>query len=312
MMDKVAVAVVTYNSAGVVGGLIESLPTGLAGIPFQLLVADNNSSDDTIDVVQALAPDARIIAMGRNAGYAAGLNAAVAAADPHTAILVLNPDVRLGHGCVTALLGALQIPGGGVAVPRLVDGAGTLMTTIRREPSVGRAFGDAIVGARRAGKFRFTGELVTDPRAYRVSSTVDWAEGSTQLISSECWVRCGPWDESFFLYSEETEFDLRVRDQGLEVRFEPNADAVHLKGESRTSPRLWALLTVNRVRLYHRRHGLIRTAFFWLAYVIREASRSVVGHRTSRAALHALLHVSSFRQAPGPEWGSAYRTTSAA
>jgi N-acetylglucosaminyl-diphospho-decaprenol L-rhamnosyltransferase len=57
-------------------------------------------------------------------------------------------------------------------------------------------------------------------------------------------------DESFFLYSEETDFALRAGDLGFETAFVPNAKVTHLGGESRVSPALWSLLTVNRVRLY--------------------------------------------------------------
>ena len=70
----------------------------------------------------------------------------------------------------------------------------------------------------------------------------DWAEGSTQLVSRACLDACGPWDESFFLYSEETDFHLRAGARGFGVQYVAAAQAVHLEGDSGTSPRLWALL----------------------------------------------------------------------
>ena len=93
--ERVAVVVVTYHSSRLLADLVASLGPGLAGVPWQLVVADNASTDDTVAVLRSLAPAARVVEMGRNAGYAAGINAAVAAADPHTALLVLNPDIRL-------------------------------------------------------------------------------------------------------------------------------------------------------------------------------------------------------------------------
>ena len=96
---------------------------------------------------------------------------------------------------------------------------------------------------------------MTDPDAYDTDTDTDWAEGSTQLVSGECWSACGPWDESFFLYSEETDFDLRARDAGSRRGTSPAASATHLEGGSATSARLWPLLVVNQVRLYRRRHG---------------------------------------------------------
>jgi N-acetylglucosaminyl-diphospho-decaprenol L-rhamnosyltransferase len=298
--EIVAVIVVTYNSQILLPELLESLAPGLAGVRWHLTVVDNSSSDATVQTLRQLAPYATIVEMGRNAGYAAGINAGVAAAGAHTAVLVLNPDVRLKPGCARQLLRTLRTRKTGIAVPRLLDGDGELITSMRREPTILRLLGDAMLGARRAGRFPLVGEVVTDERRYATEATTDWAEGSTLLISSECWQRCAPWDESFFLYSEETDFALRARDAGFLTRYTPTAEAVHLQGGSAQSPRLWMLLTLNRVRLYRRRHGPIRTAGFWSVLVLREASRAVLGKKTSRLAVRALLSPRRLREVPGP------------
>lgn len=295
----VVVVVVTFNSRDVLPGLIETLPAGLAGLEWQLVVVDNASGDESAELAASLVPGCTVVDMGRNAGYAAGLNAGVAAAPPHRAVLVLNPDVRLEHGCVAALLAAVERPGVGIAVPRLVDGHGDLHFSLRREPTVLRALGDAALGARRASRWSALGELVTDPGAYADGHTADWAEGSTQLISAACWQACGPWDESFFLYSEETEFGLRARDRGFATWFVPTARATHLQGDSTTSPRLWALLVTNRVRLHWRRRGPLAGLAFWLVVTLREASRAALGRGTSIAALTALLSPMQWRSHPG-------------
>ncbi|GAA2849081.1 glycosyl transferase family 2 [Actinoplanes cyaneus] len=296
----ILVAVVSYNSERLIPDLIAGLRTGLDGLKWHLTVADNDSRDNSVALVRELAPEATVVEMGRNAGYAAGINAAVAASPSYDAILVLNPDVRLTPGCVPRLLEALEVPGTGIAVPNLVDGDGVLIHTQRREPSTLRMLGDAFLGARRAGRSRLLGEIVTTPSAYEAETCADWAEGSTQLISAECFARIGPWDERYFLYSEETDFALRARDAGLRTRYVPEAKAVHLEGDSRVSPGLWALLTLNKVRLHRRRHGALRASAFWAATVLRESSRAALGKKPSRAATRDLLTPSRLREKPGP------------
>lgn len=298
--EHISVVVVLYNSEELVADLIASLPAGLEGLEWSLTVADNASTDDGPARVRDLAPNATVVETGRNAGYAAGINAAIAAAPPHTAVLVLNPDVRLTSGCVAKLMRALRQPGVGIAVPRLLDAKGELIVSQRREPTVLRALADAVIGAERAGRHRAIGEVITDRRLYEVSRITDWAEGSTLLISAECMSRCGPWDESFFLYSEETEFALRARDLGLVTRYCPTATAIHLEGGSGSTPGLWSLLVLNRVRLFRRRHGPVRSSSFWAAVLVRESSRALMGKETSRAAVRALVSPSRFREAPGP------------
>ena len=294
----VAVVVVMYNSAALLPDLIASLPAGLEGLSWHLVMVDNDSTDDSVAQARTLAPSATIVATGRNGGYAAGINAGVAAAPPREATLVLNPDVRLQPGCVRGLWAALERPATGIAVPRLVDGDGVLIPSQRREPTPVRTLAEAIMGGRLAGRLGTLGEVVTDPRHYLAPAMADWAEGSTQLISAECWNRCGPWDESFFLYSEETEFALRARDRGLVTRFVPEALAVHLEGDGRVSPALWTIMTLNRVRLVRRRRGRLVGAAMWSAMVLREARRAVAGQETSRVALVALFSPRRLRTAP--------------
>ncbi|MEW2246414.1 glycosyltransferase family 2 protein [Streptomyces sp. NPDC006975] len=299
-MSPVAVVVVTWNSAAVLPAFLAALPDGMAGLDWHLVVADNDSADDTVDLVRTLAPEATVVQTGRNAGYAAGVNAALAAAGDHGAVLICNPDIRMRQGCAKRLVDSLG-GGVGIAVPLLYEeGWDTPHHSLRRESSVLRALGEAVIGNRRAGRFPRLSELVTDPDAYRRPTRADWATGALMALSADCLAACGDWDESFFLYSEETEYCLRARDLGYATQLEPTAEAVHLGGDSQVSPRLWTLLTLNRVRLYGRRHGAAATACFRAAVFLREASRAALGRRASRAAAAALLTPGALRATPGP------------
>lgn len=294
----VAVVVVTWNSAAVLPGFLDSLPAGMAGLDWRLVVADNDSADDTVAVVRKHAPEATVVETGRNGGYAFGINAALRAAAAweggFRAVLICNPDVRMGEDCAATLIEDLDtpLPDGtrvGITVPLLHEEDGALIHSLRRESSVTRALGEAVLGNRRAGRFPRWSELVTAPSAYAGPTAADWATGALLALSRECVTACGPWDESFFLYSEETDYCLRARDLGLRTRLRPEARATHLGGDSRVSPRLWSLLVVNRVRLFRRRHGLPATVAFRSAVLLREASRAALGREPARAAVRALL-----------------------
>ncbi|MER5872944.1 glycosyltransferase family 2 protein [Streptomyces sp. NPDC002044] len=306
----VAVLVVTWNSAEVLPEFLASLPEGMAGVDYRLVVADNDSADGTVELVRSLAPDTTIVQTGRNAGYAAGVNAALGAAAAWEggfgAALVCNPDIRMRQGCAKLLVDALDVPldGGGrvgISVPLLYEEGGRVpVYSLRRESRVTRALGEAVLGNRRAGRFPLWSELVTDPSAYERATVADWATGALMALSRDCLDACGVWDESFFLYSEETEYCLRAGDRGFATRLEPAASATHLGGDSQVSPRLWTLLTLNRVRLYGRRHGAAATAAFRAAVLLRETSRALLGRPASLAAARALAGRSALRATPGP------------
>ena len=161
----------------------------------------------------------------------------------------------------------------GIAAPRVLTPQGRLHLSLRREPTLPRALG---LTRTRLAVFS---EYVCDPSAYTRPCTVDWALGAALLMSRECYEALGGWDETYFLYSEETDLSLRARDAGLLTRYEPRAVAVHIGGQSGRSHRTHAMQIVNRVRLYRRRHGALASwAYYWLV-VANQMSRVPRGRR---------------------------------
>lgn len=285
----IAVVVVTHDSSRLIPDFVSALPAALAGAgPHRLVAVDSGSTDDTRELIAQLAPQASLVDLGANLGYAAGVNAGIREAGRCDAYLIVNPDVRLGPGAGAHLRAGLAVPGTGITVPRMTDAAGRLLLTLHRRPTVLRTLGEAVAGGRRASRHPRFGEVVGEPARYEAEGTADWASGAAMLVSRACSEAVGPWDESLFLYSEETDFSLRAGDAGFAVRLVPRATAAHLGGEATTSPRLWSLLAVNRVRVYGRRHSRPATAAFALAVGLNELLRSGPGGATHRAALREL------------------------
>ena len=233
--------------------------------------------------------------MGYNSGYAASFNAGVRLSKSARSYLILNPDVSLSPGCVRVLLDELLTSGAGVTVPRLLDEHGRLQLSQRRDPSVARAWGEALLGGSRAGRLPRLGEVVIDPDSYRDFREVDWATGAIMLMSRECIERVGEWQEDYFLYSEETDFALRTRAAGLAILYCPDAEACHIGGDSHISPALYCRLTVNRVRLFRRFHGRPSAAVFEAGVLVGELLR--LGDPVHRAAVATLVSARRRRQA---------------
>jgi GT2 family glycosyltransferase len=293
---RIAAIIVTWNSESVIGQCLESIRSSVFDGQIEMIVVDNASDDDTIRVVEERAPEALIVHTGRNAGYAAGINAGMGAARRADAYLLLNPDLRVDPHAVQALADALVPSDAGIVVPRLVDGSGMLRFSLRREPTALRAWGEALLGGTRAGLIPALGEVEMRPEVYELSSRPDWATGAAMLISSECAEKVGAWDETYFLYSEETDFALRARDIGFAIQYVPGAEAVHFEGESHQSPALFSLLEHNRVKLYRSRHNALAAATFWAGVVVGDMIRFASPMR--RAAFVALLGVKRAMAAP--------------
>jgi N-acetylglucosaminyl-diphospho-decaprenol L-rhamnosyltransferase len=276
-----SVVIITYNSVGVLGDLLGSLPAALTGISAEVLVVDNGSSDGTAEFAENHG-GCRVI-RSSNVGYAAGLNLGVRLARRAEAILVLNADVRLHEGSVPLLLKALQAPGVGIVAPQVRSPTGEVEPSLRRAPSLLRA-----IGLNRT-KMPIFSEYITKPSDYSSPRDVEWALGAVLLMSRRCYEMLGGWDESFFLYSEETDFSLRARDAGLLTRYEPGAIAVHIGGHSGRNEKTHTMHILNRVRLYRRRHGATASWCYYAVTLVHEVTWIMRGRQESRASVAALL-----------------------
>lgn len=291
---SVSLVIVTYNSGRLLPELFQSVPAALAGTRgHEIVVVDNASGDETLETVRTLCPSAKVVARDTNGGYAAGVNAGIKACTASNAVLVLNPDIRLRPGCVTALLASLRQPGVGIAVPRILGEDGRTQHSLHRSPSVLRAWGEALLGGNLAGRLPMLGETIVNDAAYSLPSSAAWASGAAMMISTQCLRAVGEWNEPFFLYSEETEYCLRAGDAGFKVQLEPRAEAIHIGGEMTSSPRLWAMQAWNRVRLFRSRHGAAASAVFQAGVIVNEALRAARGSKTHRAGLASVVSASA-------------------
>ncbi|MHB1011073.1 MAG: glycosyltransferase [Propionibacteriaceae bacterium] len=287
--------VVTYQSAHDIGTLIASLRVEAASQRLRVVVADNASTDGTLAAVRAHS-DVIICPTGGNLGYAAGINAGIRAAGQADALLILNPDLRVEPGCIELLRRRQRLVGAGVVVPRIVDSNGATYPSLRREPTLLRALGDAVFGSRLASRPGFLSEIVGRKSEYDQPHQVDWATGAALLIAGEVASKVGEWDERFFLYAEETDFMRRVREAGETIWYEPGSVVQHAQGGSGSSVDLDRLLTVNRIRYVSKHRGAVYVELFRAVVVLHELARAA--SPAHRAALRTVLSRASWESLP--------------
>ena len=276
--------IVTYNSERYVGGLLRSLPAALGALTYSVVVVDNGSTDGTVELLRRR-PDC-VVVTSVNDGYAAGVNRGVARSPRAGAILVLNPDTTLDPESVVRLSEVLRRPDVGVVAPRVRETDGSLSPTLRRRPSLGRVGGLSFT---QLGMFS---ERVEDVREYRYEHEVDWAVGAILLVARDCYDALGGLDESYFLYSEETDFSLRARDAGWATVYTPHAGAMHVGGASGENPTTHTMKMLNRVRIYRRRSGDLRAWLYFVLTVMVELRRAAMGFEVSGPTVRALLRPS--------------------
>jgi N-acetylglucosaminyl-diphospho-decaprenol L-rhamnosyltransferase len=284
MPVDVAAVVVTYNSEDHIADLLDSIPAAMGGLSYSVVVVDNGSSDSTLAVLDGRADCTTV--RSTNLGYAAGMNRAVAASPEAGAILILNPDASLDPDSVPSMLETLRKPGIGIVAPRTREADGTLSPTLRRGPTLGR------VGGLSFTRLPAFAERIEDPREYETEHEVDWAVGAILLVDAELYRSLNGMDESYFLYSEETDFSLRAKDAGHATVYTPHAGAMHIGGGSGESSTTHTMKILNRVRIYRRRTGDVRASLYFAMTVLIELRRAALGHRKSWPTFRALIRPS--------------------
>lgn len=293
----VAVLVVTYNSARDIDAMLSSLRHEAAGLRLRVVVADNDSTDHTVEVVRRH-PDVVLVDSGGNLGYAAGVNRALRAAGDAGAYLILNPDLQVRPGAIAAMFHDITSGVGDVVVPRLEGPGGVHRWSLRREPSLATAVGDALFGSRWQQRPAAFAEIDSAPESYQFGHEVEWATGAAVMLSRETAIAVGDWDERFFLYSEETDFFRRAREAGAVTWYEPRATMMHAGGGSGSSTDLNALMAVNRIRYFRKHHAEPRAALFRAGVILHEVLRLSRPHR--RGVLSAVIDEAQWDDLPGP------------
>lgn len=294
----VAVLVVTYNNALDIPLLLDSLKPEARDQSIKVIVADNSPDASTL-LELAKDDDVYAFSTGGNLGYSGAINAAMKRAGRAESFLILNPDTRIEPGAIRAMRERMAASGAGVVVPLLNDDDGSVYRSLRREPSVTRAIGDALMGSKLPGRPGWLAETDFDHESYLHPHKVDWATGAALLIRPDVAELVGEWDEEYFLYSEETDFMHRVRSAGLEVWFEPRARMLHSRGGSGSSASLDALMAANRIRYVRKFHTAGYARAFRAAVVLSALLRSPLPRH--RGILAAVMQERAWADLPHAE-----------
>jgi GT2 family glycosyltransferase len=248
-------------------------------------VLDNASDDGSAEAVRERHPDARLFALDRRSGKADNDSLLMREARGRYCLL-LNEDSELRDGAVRALLDALEADrGAAVAGAQLLDSDGRPVPCAWRLPDILWALAAAVFLQDRVA-VESTGTGVRE---------VGWVQSSAALVRREAAERVGWLDGDFFVYSDETDFCKRLRDEGWRILFVPAACAVHhnqLGTDAAAMSRRIVEFHRNR-DLYFRKHGLTATRLVWRlcwtwAYLARAAAAALMpGRDPRRYLLHA-------------------------
>jgi GT2 family glycosyltransferase len=244
-----------------------------------------------------------VVPLTENRGFAHGCNAgARQGTAPY--VLLLNPDATLDADSLRCLLAAADADATiGAVAPRIEEPDGTLDWSQRRFPRLRSTFAQAFFLHRLFPLAPWTDELVRDPAAYQRPASPEWASGACLLVRRAALERLGGLDEGFFLYCEDMDLCRRLRDAGFDIRFEPEAVAVHAGGASAPRTALLPVLAASRVR-YARKHQPAPVALLERLGVVLGGLTHVLVNRGGGPARRGNLRAVARALTPRPRAGA--------
>lgn len=260
MEQPVAVIILNYNGERL---LPEYLPSVIRHTPSSIgrvIVADNCSSDSSVDIIKRDFPEVDLIQLDRNYGFAEGYNRVIRQVNARYTVL-LNSDVAVKDDWLTPLYdymcchpdcGALQPKIHSVSDPGRFEYAGACGGFLDRD---GYPY----------CRGRILDSVEHDCGQYDTPREVMWASGAAMMVNTRLYLKLGGLDPSFFAHMEEIDLCWRMRLAGFKVAVQPEATVFHLGGGTlaATNPRKVYLNFRNSLLMLHKNLpcGKVRNRF---------------------------------------------------
>jgi len=225
---RVRVVIVTFNAEEIIADCLNSLKPDFDSGLLEVVVADNNSSDQTANLILQKFAWVELRRTGANLGFGAGNN--IGAEGCRSDFLYFfNPDARNRSNSIQRLVSVLDDNRKvGIAGPLVLDedGKPTLSTYCFITPF--QAVWIAL-GLQHLIPFnRINGMLEIRKSPPPVQVSCDRLLGAAMLIRNDLFITLEGFDNNIFLYSEEEDLCLRCQKEGFEVKFDPSAEVTHL------------------------------------------------------------------------------------
>jgi GT2 family glycosyltransferase len=224
-MPDLSAVVVTYNGLPHLERALESVE-GL-----ETVVVDHGSTDGTLELVRSRFPAVKVVEQ-ENRGLGAGWNTGLRETEaPY--VLVLNSDAWLvGDAAERLVRFAEGIPKAAWVAPRLLNPDGSFQPSVRGFPTPWRLATEYLFLRKLAPRSRLLNAFYGAGFRHDEIREVEFAKAAAFLIRRKAFDEVGPFDEQFFLFSEETDWSYRARAAGWRTLFFPEAEAVHVGGAS--------------------------------------------------------------------------------
>ena len=290
---ELSIIIVSWNVEGHLKRCLRSIyavPAQRAEIEMEVIVVDNASIDDTVAMLRREFAQVKLIANGKNKGFAAANNQGMRLAQG-IYVMLLNPDTEIVGDALPKMMDYLaQHPEVGLVGPQLLNSDGTVQPSRRRFPTLASAFVESTILQRYLSRSSILTDFYVKDRPDDITQEVDWLVGACLLVPNEVIKQVGMLDERFFMYLEEVDWCYRIKRAGWKIVYLPTAQVIHHYGQSADQdiPHRHIYFNDSKCKFYEKYYGLaVGRILRWfilatfLFQMVEEGAKLALGHKRS-------------------------------
>lgn len=244
ILIDVSIIIVNYKTPQLINNCLQSVYTHTRGVSFEVIIVDNESQDQSRDIILAQFPDVRWFDMGSNAGFSRANNLGIDHAKGRY-LMLLNSDTLMVENLLARFVDVLD---------KQPDVAAVGAMQINREGQVHYDIFDTFGKIRRhfyiIPQHPFFRKLLykyVPDTVYTDPNQVDWLSGACIMTRPSTVAKAGKLDENFFMYGEDVEWGYRLGKQGRLLMLR-DAFVVHLEFGSSEEYRQHVVTHINRFK----------------------------------------------------------------
>ena len=233
---QLSVIILNYNVRYFLEQCVLSVQKAFENIDGEIIVIDNNSTDDSCAMMKELFPNIKLIENKENLGFPKGNNIGVAQAKGEY-ICILNPDTVVAEDTFIKILNfvtlsAVEVPNSAIGIVgcKLIDGTGNFLPESKRGiPTPWVAF-TKIFGLYKVSNL--FGKYYAQHLTENQSGKVDILVGAFMVMKRELYNEIGGFDENCFMYSDDIDLSYMALKKGKANYYFHETTVIHYKGES--------------------------------------------------------------------------------
>ncbi|MFC4269109.1 glycosyltransferase family 2 protein [Polaribacter marinivivus] len=221
---KTAIIILNWNGEKLLEQFLPSVVEFTAK-QAEIYIADNNSTDNSIDFITENFPSVKIIKNAINGGYAKGYNDALKHIDADIFCLI-NSDIEVTENWLNPILNEFKNDENiGVLQPKILD-----FKDKTKFEYAGAAGGFLDFFGYPYCRGRIFNDIEKDKNQFNKISDIFWASGACFFIKSDLFRELNGFDEDYFAHQEEIDLCWRVQNAGFKIKYIPNSIVYHVGG----------------------------------------------------------------------------------